>query len=120
MKKTLFILLFAVLMFGATGASAQHHDPDGDMILSWEHNNLGNPLRHFLVRYTINSVPDSIISVTTFLEDSTIVLLIPGDSVFASIQAISIFDDSSDVKYSDMAYFSVGTGIDPPSGILWK
>ena len=117
--KKLFIVLAMIAIF-SLGASAEFKDSDGNMVLAWQHNNTKNPLKHFVVRYTINNVLDSIIITTTFLEDSTCVLFNPGDSVNASVQAISIFGDSSDIAYSDVAYYDVGTGIDPPSGILWK
>lgn len=118
MRKALFVLLLVLLPSVVFG---QFKDTDGQLILSWQWTqSTGDPLSYFVVDYSING-SDSIIHIETAnFEDSSVVLLNIGDWCIASLYAVSTIGTTSYLVYSDTAYYASPTGINPPTGVMWK
>jgi hypothetical protein len=115
--KKLLIALAVILL--STAASAQFYDSDGHLNLNWSQPESGNPVASYIISYTINGVPDSIVSATSALSDNSVILAVLGDSCSAHLRAVSIFNDTSVVVISPTAYFAT-TGIGAPVGPLWS
>lgn len=116
MKKLIIFALFLL----CTSSYAQFQDSDGDLISIWQPPLEGNPVRNYLLSYTVQNIVDSIIIETVNLKDSSVALSNIGDWAILNIWAISILDDTSNVAISDTAYYDLGIGIDPPSGVAWE
>lgn len=118
MKKVLILMLLLVL---PVSVLAQFNDHDGNLVVTWEAPDYGNPLDHYTWSYTINGVVDSLtgVSPSSAVQENSAILANVGDWAIFSIQAISVVDDSSDVIVSDTVYYNTELGIGPPRGVNW-
>lgn len=117
MKTTLLICLLVL----SVQANAQFNDHDGQLDVSWQAPDFGNPLDHYFWSYEVNSVVDSLTGQSNAQDtlESSMVLATVGDWAIFRIWAVSTFDDTSIVAISDTAYYNPEEGIGPPTGVNW-
>jgi len=116
--RKVYLSALLILVVGFSVSEAQFHDPDGILGAGLVYPTTGNPFDHFVVSYDINGVVDSIVVETTANFDSSVVLANPGDSCIARMIAISVFNDTSNVITSPIAYYADPSGIGDP-GFFW-
>ncbi len=116
-KLTLLLMLLAL----PAVANAQFFDNDGQLEVEWAAPDYGNPLDHYIWSYEINGVADSVTgtSVAVATTDNSVILAEIGHWAVFSIRAVSTVSDTSVVMVSDTAYYNLGTGIGPPTGVTW-
>ncbi len=115
------LLLLLLLLAVPSLVNAQFNDTDGQLQASWQAPDYGNPLDHYIWSYTVNGVVDSITgsSASDVTTDNSVTLATVGDWAVFSIRAVSTVNDTSVVVVSDTAYYNLGTGIGPPTGVTW-
>ena len=117
--KRLFVLILLLAIPSIT--SAQFNDHDGQLEVTWQPPDYGNPLDHYIWSYTINSVADSVTGTSAAEDtlDNSVTLADVGDWAIFYIRAVSVVNDTSEVVVSDTAYYDTEDGIGPPSGVTW-
>ena len=117
--KRLFVLI--LLLSIPSIASAQFNDHDGQLDVTWQAPDYGNPLDHYIWSYTINNVADSVTGTSSAEDtlDNSVTLADVGDWAIFYIHAVSVVNDTSEVAISDTAYYNTEDGIGPPSGVTW-
>jgi hypothetical protein len=113
--------LILIVLLIPVAAPAQTHDHDGQLTVAWLPPDSGAVLDHYLWRYTINGVIDSIrgVSPASDTTNSDVTLSTVGDWAIFRICAISIAHDTSDWAVSDTAIYNPDGGIGPPRGVIW-
>jgi hypothetical protein len=116
-----FPLFSLLLLLMPALSQAQFFDHDGQLEITWAEPGYGNPLDHYIWSYTINGVTDSITgtSAAGATADSSVTLNEVGHWAVFHIRAVSTVSDTSVVVVSDTAYYNLGTGIGPPTGVTW-
>ena len=115
------IVLIALLLVMPVTGSAGFFDNDGQLEITWAAPSYGNPLDHYIWSYTVNGVVDSVAgsSAAGVTSDNSVTLAQVGDWAVFQIRAVSTVNDTSTVVVSDTAYYNLGTGIGPPTGVTW-
>jgi hypothetical protein len=118
MKKLILLLMLLAL---PAVANAQFFDNDGQLEVIWAAPDYGNPLDHYVWSYEINGVADSVsgTAVSGATSDNSVALAEIGHWAVFRIRAVSTVSDTSVVIVSDTAYYNLGTGIGPPTGVTW-
>jgi hypothetical protein len=118
MKKLLLLILMLAL---SSIAFAQFNDHDGQLEVTWQPPEYGNPLSHYIWSYKINGVADAITGISEAADtlENSATLANVGDWAIFYIRAISVVNDTSEMIVSDTAYYNTETGIGPPIGVTW-
>jgi hypothetical protein len=108
LKKILILMAsIELLLLSLAGyVMAQFYDQDGHLTIGWDPPSYGTPISNYIWSYEINGSLDSIRgnSPSDARFDSSVTLLNHGDWALFFIKAISIYNDTSSIAYSDTAF----------------